>query len=325
MPITRRVVLASTLSSMAARAHAQSGDAWPSRPIRLVVPFPPGGSTDVVGRIIAERLQAILGQSVVVDNRGGASGAVGSQAVARMPADGYSFVVSGVGSHGIVPAVNPNPGYDAVKDFTHVGMIGIFHSVLVVHPSFSARTIGEFVAEAQRRPGAIDYATSGNGSSNHLLGELFKLESGIDIVHVPYRGAGPALQAVLANEVPAMCDSLPSAAGHIRAGSLRPIAVSSRQRLATFPDVPTFVEAGYPNVVVENWFGIAGPAGLPLAITERVSAALAAILTDEATAARLRQIGLDPQPMPPAELGRFVAANVAFWADTVRRAKVTSN
>lgn len=325
MPISRRLALASTLASAATAAGAQTADAWPSWPIRLVVPFPPGGSTDVVGRFIAERLQAQLGQSVVVDNRGGASGAVGSQAVARMPADGYAFVVSGVGSHGIVPAVNPNPGYDAVKDFTHVGMLGIFHSVLVVHPSFAARTIGEFIAEAKRRPGAIDYATSGNGSSNHLLGELLKLEAGVDIVHVPYRGAGPALQAVLANEVPAMCDSLPSAAPHIRSGSLRALAVSSRQRLASFADVPTFAEAGFPNVVVENWFGIAGPAGLPPAVTQRVSAALAAILTDQATAARLREIGLDPQPMPPQEIERFVTANVAFWADTVRRAKVTAN
>lgn len=320
MHLTRRS-LAGALAIVAGPAWAQ----LPARPIRLVVPFPPGGSTDVVGRIVAERLQAKLGQTVVVENRGGASGAVGSQAVARMPPDGLSLVVSGVGSHGIVPAVNPNAGYDALRDFTHVGMLGMFHSVLVVHPSFPARDLGGFLAEARQRPGAINYATSGNGSSNHLLGELLRLEAGVEIVHVPYRGAGPALQAVLANEVPAMCDSLPSATPHIRAGSLRALAVSSRQRLPAFPDVPTFVELGLPNVVVENWFGISGPAGLPQPVVARLSAALSEVLTEPATATRLGEMGLDARPMPPAEFEGFVERNLAFWADAVRRAKVTSD
>jgi tripartite-type tricarboxylate transporter receptor subunit TctC len=322
MRIARRALLAAPLA-LAAPALAQP--AFPNRPIRLVVPFPPGGSTDVVGRIVAERLQAELGQPVAVDNRGGASGALGSAQLARMAADGYALLVSGVGSHGIVPAVNANPGYDSMRDFTHIGMIGLFHSVLVVHPSFPARDLAGFVAEARRRPGAINYATSGNGSSNHLLGELLRLEAQAEIVHVPYRGAGPALQAVIANEVPAMFDSLPSAAPQIRGGTLRALAISARARLPALPDLPTFVEQGFPSLVVENWFGLSGPAGLPAPIAARLAAALGVVLRDPATVARLAELGLEAQPMEPAPFERFVAQNLAFWADAVTRAKVTAN
>lgn len=321
MKMTRRAAIAAALATP---GLAMAQGAYPNRTIRLVVPFPPGGSTDVVGRLAAERLQSVLGQSVVVENRGGASGGVGSQAVARMAADGYSLVVSGVGSHGIVPAVVANPGYDALRDFTHVGMLGLFHSVLVVHPSFTARDLAGFIAEAKRRPGQVNYATSGNGSSNHLMGELIKLEAGVDIVHVPYRGAGPALQAVLANEVPAMCDSLPSAAPHIRAGTLRALAISARTRLPTMPEIPTFVESGLPRVIVENWFGVAGPTGMPAEATARLSRAMADALSQPELVARFREIGFEPQIMDPAATTRFVEENIAFWADAVKRAGVTN-
>jgi tripartite-type tricarboxylate transporter receptor subunit TctC len=274
---------------------------------------------------VAERLQAALGQAVVVENRGGASGGIGSQAVARMAADGYSLVLSSVGSHGIVPAVVANPGYDAMRDFTHVGTIGVFHSVLVVNAAFPARDLAAFIAEAKRRPGALNYATSGNGSSNHLMGEMIKSEAGIDIVHVPYRGAGPALQAVIGGEVPAMCDSLPSAAPHIRAGTLRAIAVSARTRLASMPDVPTFIEAGLPKVVVENWFGVSGPAGLPAPVTDRLAATLAAVLAQPELAGKLRDLGVETQVMTPAATTAFVRENLAFWADAVKRAGITPN
>jgi tripartite-type tricarboxylate transporter receptor subunit TctC len=321
MKLARRTLLA----TLALPAIARAQGAYPNRTIRLVVPFPPGGSTDVVGRLAAERLQATLGQTVVVENRGGASGGVGSQAVARMAADGYSLVVSGVGSHGIVPAVVANPGYDALRDFTHVGMLGLFNSVLVVHPSFPARDFAGFVAEARRRPGALNYATSGNGSSNHILGELIKHEARVDIVHVPYRGAGPALQAVLGNEVPAMCDSLPSAAPHIAAGSLRPLAVSARQRLASMPDVPTFVELGLPKIIIENWFGIAGPAGMPAEATARLSRALSEMLVQPELVARFRAIGFEPLVQDPATHTAFVEENLRFWAEAVRATGVTAN
>lgn len=320
MPLSRRTALLAAAGAALARPAAAQD--FPNRPLRLVVPYPPGGSTDVIGRIAAQRLGEVLGQSVVVDNRGGASGAVGSQAVARMPADGYALIVSGVGSHGVVPAINPAPGYDAVTDFTHVGMLGLFHSVLVVNPAFPATTLQGFLEEARRRPGAINYATSGSGSSNHLMGELIRLEAKVDIVHVPYRGAGPALQAVLANEVPAMCDSLPSAAGHIRAGTLRALAVSSRQRLPALPDVPTFTELGLPKIVVENWFGISAPAGLPAPVLARLSAALDTMLRQPDLVARFAEIGFDAQPMAPEPFAKFVAADVAFWTDAVRRSGV---
>lgn len=322
MTITRRAAIGAAFTLPFAAA---AQDNWPSRTIRLVVPYPPGGSTDLIGRLVAERLQAALGQAVVVENRGGASGGIGSQAVARMAADGYSLVLSSVGSHGIVPAVVANPGYDAMRDFTHVGTIGVFHSVLVVNPAFPARDLAAFIAEAKRRPGALNYATSGNGSSNHLMGEMIKSEAGIDIVHVPYRGAGPALQAVIGGEVPAMCDSLPSAAPHIRAGTLRAIAVSARTRLASMPDVPTFIEAGLPKVVVENWFGVSGPAGLPAPVTDRLAATLAAVLAQPELAGKLRDLGVETQVMTPAATTAFVRENLAFWADAVKRAGITPN
>ncbi len=326
MTITRRVALtaaslASALTPFAARAQG----AFPNRTLRLVVPFPPGGSTDLTGRLVAEKLQAALGQPVVVENRGGASGGIGSQAVSRMAPDGYSLVVSSVGSHGIVPAVVANPGYDAMRDFTHIGMLGVFHSVLVVHPAFPARDLAGFIAEAKRRPGALNYATSGIGSSNHLMGEVMKAEAGIDIVHVPYRGAGPALQAVIAGEVPAMCDSLPSAAPHIRAGLLRAIAVTSRTRLASMPDVPTFIESGMPKVVVENWFGLAGPAGMPAAVTERLNRALAEALAQPDLLGKYRDLGLESQVLDVPAMTSFVEENLAFWASAVRSAGITAS
>jgi tripartite-type tricarboxylate transporter receptor subunit TctC len=324
MSITRRIALAA-VTALAAPSLGRAQGAWPNRTIRLVVPFPPGGSTDVVGRLVAERLQAALGQNVVVENRGGASGAVGSAAVARMPADGYALVVSGVGSHGIVPAVVANPGYDALRDFTHVGMLGLFNSVLVVNPSFPAQDLAGFLAEARRRPGALNYATSGNGSSNHLLGEVLKSEAQVDITHVPYRGAGPALQAVLANEVPAMFDSLPSAAPQIAAGTLRPLAISARRRLPSLPNLPTFVEQGYPRVIVENWFGIAGPAGMPAEATERLSRVMAEILAQPVLIERFQAVGFAPEIMDPAATTAFVVENLAFWADAVKRAGITAN
>jgi tripartite-type tricarboxylate transporter receptor subunit TctC len=322
MSITRRGALAAALV-VASAAHAQ--DAFPSRPVRLVVPFPPGGSTDVVGRLVAQGLAEKLGQPVVVENRAGNAGIVGSNTVKMAPADGYTLVMSNIGSQGIGPFVYPQMPYDTMRDFAHIGLMGTYYNVLVVNPNFPARTLAELVAEARRRPGAVNFATSGNGSSNHLLGELLKLEAGVDMVHVPYRGAGPALTATIGGEVPAMFDSIPSATAHVRAGTLRAIAVSSPQRLPYLLDVPTFAEAGFPRLVASNWFGLSAPAGTPPAVIERLSRALKDALEMPAVSGRLAEIGFDIVPMDPPAFTRFVADNLAFWGDIVKRANVAAN
>ena len=322
--ITRRATLGGIGLLTATAARAQT-EVFPSRPVRLVVPFPPGGSTDVVGRIVAQGLQEALGQPIVVENRAGQAGILGSNFVRTTPADGYTLLMTNIGSQGIGPFVYRAVPYDTMRDFTHVGLMGTFYNVLVVNPRFSAQTLAVFIAEAKRRPGAINFATSSNGSSNHLLGELLKLEAGIDIVHVPYRGAGPALTATIGGEVPAMFDSVPSATSHVQAGTLRALAVSAPRRVAALPDVPTFTELGLPRLVADNWFGLSAPAGTPAAIVSRLSQALNAALATPAVASKLREIGFDIVPMDPPAFTAFVANQLGFWEDIVKRAGVTAN
>ena len=322
--ITRRSALGGIGLLLAGSAHAQP-DAYPSRPVRLVVPFPPGGSTDVVGRLVAQGLQDALGQPVVVENRAGSAGTVGSNFVKTTPADGYTLLMSNIGSQGIAPFVYRSVPYDTMRDFTHIGLMGTYYNVLLVNPRFSAQTLAEFIAEAKRRPGAINFATSGNGSSNHLLGELLKLEAGVELVHVPYRGAGPALTAAIGGEVPAMFDSIPSASAHIRAGTLRALAISAPQRLSSVPGVPTFTELGLPRLVAHNWFGLSAPAGTPAAVVTRLSHALNAALASPAIASKLVEVGFDIVPMEPPAFTGFVANQLGFWEDIVKRAGVTAN
>lgn len=296
---------------------------WPSKPVRLVVPFPPGGSSDVIGRVIASGLAERLGQNVVVDNRAGASGTIGSEAAARSAPDGYTLLLSNIGSQGIGPSIFPATGYDTMKDFTHIGMIGTFPNVVIVNPAFEAKTLQELIALARRSPGKLDFATSGNGSSNHLLGEMLKLAAGIDLVHVPYKGSGPALTDVIADHVPIMFDSLPSAAPYIKSGRVRALAVASKERVDGFSDVPTFAESGLPQFVIDNWFGISAPAGLSRDITDKVSQALKETVANPDVVKRLKDVGLDVRWMPPAEFTNFMRRDLTLWKDVVTRAKVT--
>ena len=324
MRITRRAAIAGAAAlPLAHTARAQ--EAFPTRPVRLIVPFPPGGSTDVVGRLVAQGLQEKLGQPVVVENRPGAAGMIGSASVKTAPADGYTLVMSNIGSQAIAPFVYPAVPYDTLRDFAHVGLMGTYYNVLVVHPRFPAQDMAGFIAEARRRPGAINFATSGNGSSNHLLGELLKLEAGIDIVHVPYRGAGPALTATIAGEIPAMFDSIPSASTHVRAGTLRPLAVSAPQRLPYLAEVPTVAESGLPRLVASNWFGLSAPAGTPAPVVARLSRALNEALATASLTGKLAEVGFDVLPMDPPAFTGFIEDQLAFWGDIVRRAGVTAN
>lgn len=299
----RRTLLSVSLAALALPGHAQ---AWPSKPIKLVVPYAPGGSTDVVGRVIAEYLGNRLGQNIVVENRPGKGASIGTSQVAKAPPDGYTLLVSNISSFAIAPPLYGDLDYDPVNDFTHITLASFNPSVLVVNPSFPAKTLAEYVAYAKANPDKLAFATSGPGSSNHILGTMLGLKAGIKLVHIPYRGAGPAMQDTMAGNVPSMFDSLPSAAPHIKAGKVRALAVSGSERNPSFPDVPTMKEQGFPDLVSYSWFGLSGPAKLPAPIVERLAAEMQVVLKDPTVVKRWQEIGAESSTMTPAEYTQFV-------------------
>lgn len=315
---TRRAALAAPLL-LAKPARAQ---AWPTRPILLIVPFAPGGTTDVMARLVAERLGPLLGQPVVVENRAGAGATIGAAAVAQAPPDGHVLLMSNSTSQGVSPALYPNIPYDAMRDFTHVALVATSPSVLVVTNQHRARNLAEFLGLA-KAAGEMDVAVAGIGTSSHLAGVRLGLALGIRVTAVPYRGAGPALTDTIAGVVPAMLDSLPSAGPHIRQGSLRGIAVTSAARSARFPDLPTLREGGV-DVVSAAWFGISGPAMLPAPIVARLSAAIQAVLAEPATIARFEELlGAPPPASTPESFTGFVRAELEAFAPIVRAAGLT--
>ncbi|MBX6374505.1 MAG: tripartite tricarboxylate transporter substrate binding protein [Acetobacteraceae bacterium] len=286
-------------------------------PIRIIVPFAPGGTTDLVARLIAAGMQERLGGTpVLVENRPGAGATVGSQAVAASPPDGTTLVMSNVASHAISPALYPNVRYDPVRDFTHIALVVSNPSVWVVNPRSELHSLADVVRVARARRG-LDVATSGAGSSNHLLVVQFAQLAGVELNHVPYRGAGPAMTDTIAGVVPMMSDSLPSASAHIRQGSVRAIAMSSAERHPGFPDVPTFREQGF-DLVSGSWFGLSGPAGLPPAIVERLSRVVRATVASPEVQARLIETGGTPGDMTPEAYTEFVRDEHARWAALVR-------
>ncbi|HEV7265120.1 MAG TPA: tripartite tricarboxylate transporter substrate binding protein [Falsiroseomonas sp.] len=313
----RRALLAAAATALVVPrlARAQS---WPNGPIRLVVPFAPGGSTDIAARFLAEGLGRRLGVSIVVENRPGAGATTGSQVVADAAPDGQTLVMSNIASHAISPTLyGRRVRYDPVQSFTHIAMVITNPSVWVVNKDSGIGSLADIVRMAKDRQGGLDMASSGAGSSNHLLIVRFSQLAEIPFTHVPFRGAGPAMQAVIAGQVPMMSDSLPSAAGHIRQGSVRAVAISSGTRHPSFPDVPTFREQGF-DLVSTSWFALSGPAGMPPAIVERLHREVMAVISDPATQARFAELGGTPGDMTPAEFSSFVAAEVQSWAPVVR-------
>jgi len=316
----RRAVLAGgaalAVPPIRSRAHAAAA-IWPSQPIRLVVPFAPGGTTDLVARVAAQGLQDRLGQPVIVENRPGAGAMLGGQLVAQSAPDGQTLLVSNIASHAISPALFSGHRYDPVADFTHLALVVSNPSVLVANPRFGAATLQEALRIARDDPRGLDVATSGAGSSNHLLMAVLAQLTGTRLNHVPYRGAGPAMTDTIAGVVPLMSDSLPSASAHLRGGSVRALAVSAAARHPGFPEVPTFREQGV-DLVSASWFGLSGPAGLPAAVTERLVPALRAMLGDSAVQARLIGLGGTPGALFGTAYGDFVEAEAARWAPVVR-------
>ncbi len=315
--LTRRILVASTLAASALPAQAQTPP-WPAKPIKLVVPYAPGGTTDVVARMVAEYLGQRLGQNIIVDNKPGKGAMVGTALVAKAAPDGSTLLMSVISGLSISPTLYGGGDFDPMTDFIHVSLASRNPSVLVVNPAFPAKTFKEYVDYAKANPGKLAFATSGAGSSNHLLGVRLQQVIGAEMVHVPYRGAGPAMVDTISGNVPSMFDSLPSAAPHIKAGKVRALAVSSDARNPAFPDVPTMKEQGYPDLISFSWFGISVPARTPAPIVDRLAREMQAVLKEPAVVKRWEELGAESSTMSPAEVTRFVQAEIDKWVPVVK-------
>lgn len=307
---------ASLLLTVAFTAHAQ----YPTKPIQLIVPFPAGGTPDNMGRTIASQLSERLGQQVVVVNKPGANGNIGSEFVAQAPADGYTLLLSGVGSHGINQTLYKNLRFNVLTGYTHIALVAAGANVLVANPTFEASSFADLLRLAKERPGKLIYASTGNGSSNHLSMEMVKAAAGIEMTHAPYGNGPKALVDIMGGQVPMMFINLDTALPHVKAGKLRALAVTSPARAAVLPDVPTVAEHGFPGFSAQSWTGISGPAGMPKEIVERLNKEIVAALNDPAVKEKFGRLGLTPMPMSPREATAWVAAEIDKWGTVVRAA-----
>jgi len=306
------------LALAALAAPAAAADDYPSRAIRLIIPFPPGGSNDVVGRIVANQLGQKLGKQVFVDNRAGAGGIVGSDLAAKATPDGYTLLVVSI-AHAVDPWLYKEP-FDPMKDFVPVSIIATGTNVLTVNPAVPAHSVKELLALAKEKPGVLNYASAGIGSFQHLSGELFKLTAEVDIQHVPYKGGGPAMLAVIAGEAQVMFSSIVQTVPSIQSGALRALATGGAEKSPILPDLPTIAEAGVPGYVATNWWGIVAPAGTPQPIVDKLHDAIAELLNSAETKKYLDNEGAAPVRMSSAEFGKFVEAEIAKWGPVVKKA-----
>ena len=324
---TRRTTLATLSIACAfgalAAAPAAIAQAFPSRPVTLVVPFPPGGGTDTGGRVIAEQLSRRWGQPVVVENKGGAAGQIGADFVAKAKPDGYTLLLGNIGTQAINPSLYAKLPYDADKAFAPVSLVAELPLAMMVNPSVPVRTAAEFIALAKSKPGQMSYSSSGAGGAPHLAAELFKDRTGSFVLHVPYRGGGPAIADLLAGHVQLSFMTVLEASGHIKAGKLRALAVTGAQRVAAFPDVPTLGEGAVPGFNAISWIGLLAPAGTPAELVEKMSADVRAVLADEAVKARFVALGGVPRATTPAEFGKMIADDKARYAQIIRSRKIT--
>jgi tripartite-type tricarboxylate transporter receptor subunit TctC len=313
----RRFLLAAFLLLSSGLAAAQ----YPSRPVKLVVPFPPAGATDVVGRLVAAKLSERLGQSVVVDNKPGAGGSIGSDLVAKSPPDGYTLLIATSSTHSIGPVLQKLP-YDPIKDFAPITHVANVPNVLVVSPTLPVGSVKELVALAKSKPGQLNFASSGVGTIVHLNGELFKLISGTDIVHVPYKGTALSIPDVASGNVAMLFDSLASVMPHVKSGKVKPLAVNAAKRQALLPDVPTLAEAGMPQFDRYTWFGMFAPAGTPPEVVARVQREVVAALQAPDLLERFAAVGAEPVGSTPAEFVERIRSDAARWSEVIRKADV---
>ncbi|MGH9257780.1 MAG: Bug family tripartite tricarboxylate transporter substrate binding protein [Vicinamibacterales bacterium] len=321
--MVRQLVAAALGMALAQGAFAQA--AYPTRTITMVVGFAPGGGTDTVARIVAQKVGASVGQSVVVENKPGAGGNVATGDVARSAPDGYTILLGSVGSLAVAPHLIAKLPYDPLRDLTPITMAVEFANVLVVQPSLSANTLAEFVKLAKAKPGTITYGSSGIGGAGHLAGELLRLMAGIDIVHVPYKGGGPAMQGMLGGQVSAIFATPVTAGPHIRAGKIRAIATTGARRSAYLPDVPTVAESGYPGYEATNWYAFLAPAGTPKPVLERLHREVVQVLKAPDVRELLEKQGMEAKPGTPEELAKYMEREYATWGRVVKEAKIQVN
>ncbi len=318
--ITRWMAAPALLALMASvNAAAQ----WsPTRPVRLIAPFPPGGTVDVVGRIVASRLPERFGQAVVVDNRGGANAIIGTELAAKSAPDGHTILIVPVG-HSITPSVTRKLPYDTLKDFAAIGLIGNGAYVLVVNQGVAAKSVSEFIALLKARPGQLNYALTGYGNATHLAGELFKVLTGTDMVGVNYKGGGPALTDLIGGQISVFFSGVSSAGAQIKGGKIRALGVTTTRRSGALPDVPTIAEAGVPGYEVDGWYGLLAPAGTPAAIIARLNRDLSATVSTPEMSERLLAAGIDARPSTPLEFHQRIARDITRWSEVVKKARIT--
>ena len=323
-PLRRRLGILGALAAALALAvplGAAAQAAYPDKPVRFIVPYPPGGGTDVIARIVQDRFAQVLGQPIVIENRGGAAGSLGTDIAAKSAPDGYTVLFT-LSSHTINPAIYPKLPFDTVKDFLPVGTVASLPQILVANTQFPANTVAELTALAKAKPGTIAFASVGNGSPGHLAGELYKLRTGTQLTHVPYRGGGPAVTDVMGGQVPLLWVSIPAAAQFVKQGRLKALAVSTLKRSAAFPDVPTMQEAGVPDFEVDSWYAMFVPAKTPRPIVDKLNAALNTVVAEPAIKEKLLQQGSEGVGGTPEQLAKVVDAELPRWQKLARDAAI---
>ena len=315
-PLRRIAVLASIAAALLP-GGAQAQADWPSKPIRIVVPYAPGGSADTLGRAIGRHLSEAFKQTVVIENRAGAGGTIGSQLVAKAAPDGYTLVISGIGSHVIAPVDAPNV-FDPLKDFSHIALLGGPPLAMVLNAEQPIKDVKGFIAHVAANPQGLSWGSPGQGTHGHLTGELFRSATKLNMVHISYKGAGPAVSDLVANQIPAAFMTLSSANAHVASGKLRLLALSSSRRLPEYPDVPTLAELGYPGLTGTTWFSLSGPSGLPAALVDRINAEVRRGLQTPAIRSQLAAESMETIDLDAPAFTRFVAAEITRWTPAVR-------
>lgn len=315
--LSRRSLLCAAAAAACLPHGVRAQGDWPSKPIRLVVPYAPGGSSDTLGRMIARQLQDSLKVTVVVENRAGAGGLIGSQQVSKAPPDGYTLVISGIGSHVIAPVEQPNT-FDPMKDFTHIALLGGPPVALVVNAETPYKDFKTFLALAAADPKGVSWGSPGQGTHGHLTGELLRAAAKLNMVHIAYKGAGPAVQDLLAGQIPAGCITLSSANAHVDSGRLRLLAVSASSRVAAYPNTPTLAELGYPQLTGTTWFSLSGPPGMPQAVVDRLNTETRKALASTAARQQMASESMETIDLDATAFTRFVAAEIARWAPAAK-------
>jgi tripartite-type tricarboxylate transporter receptor subunit TctC len=321
---TRRTLTIAAASALGLLALTPLAQAFPTKAITIIVPFSAGGTTDILARVLGQFISKDLGQPVIIDNRAGAGGNIGTQLVARAAPDGHTILMGTVGTHAINQSLYPKLAFDPIKDFAPLTRVALVPNLLVANPAQPFKTVKELMAYAKANPGKVTFGSSGSGTSIHLSGELFKQMAGVDIQHVAYKGSAPAVNDLLGNHIAIMFDNMPSAISHVKAGKLRPLAVTTAQRSPALPDVPTIAEAGVPGYEATSWFGLLAPAKTPAPVVAKLNASILKALADPDVKKKLLEQGAEPAGETPAQFAAFIASETVKWGKIVKQSGATA-